>query len=182
MSAEQTGVQPQSINRLVRRYFFLAIAVCGLDLAAKATAVRLLGDGLSLMPTERFGFVLVWNTASAGGVSLGPFTYHINVLVTVFALALVMAVLRSMASLDPRAVIALGLVSGGALGNLLSMLFGPPGVADFLAIGLTADTTIVANLADLALWLGSLALIPVVVNLYSMLQTQRRDFRSPCRP
>ena len=182
MSATKTGARSPSIDSLVRRYFILALVVCGLDLAAKEAAVRILGDGLSLMPTGRFGLVLVWNTASAGGVSLGPFTYHINVLVTVVALALVMAVLRSMASLDPRAVIALGLVSGGALGNLLSMLFGPPGVADFLVLGLTADTTIVANLADLALWLGSLALIPVIVNLYTMLQAQRRDFRSPCRP
>ena len=87
-----------------------------------------------------------------------PFTWVLNVFVTVLALGLVLSVVRAMASVDSRSTEALGLVSGGALGNLASIVAGPKGVADFLAVRLTDETTMIANVADLFLWAGALAL------------------------
>ena len=78
-----------------------------------------------------------------------------------------------MAAYDSRATVAMGLVSGGALGNLLSMIAGPRGVADFIGVRLTEDTTMVANVADLFLWSGSLLLVPVGMTLYRLAKLER---------
>jgi hypothetical protein len=47
------------------------------------------------------------------------------------------------------------------------------GVADFLAVRLTDDLTMVANVADLFLWSGALALIPVGATLVRMARAER---------
>jgi hypothetical protein len=67
------------------------------------------------------------------------------------------------------------MVAGGAVGNLLSMLFGPEGVADFLAVQLSSETTIVANVADLALWAGAAMLAPVALLLMRMARAERSE-------
>lgn len=50
---------------------------------------------------------------------------------------------------------------------------GPPGVADFIGIRLTKDTTIVANVADFALWTGALLLAPVAMTLVRLVREER---------
>lgn len=157
----------------MRRYLGIAGAACGVDLLTKDIAVRSLGETGLVTLTERLSLTLVWNTGAAGGVSIGPFTWLLNVVVTVLALGLVMSVVRAMASVDARSIVALGLVSGGALGNLASIVAGPRGVADFLAVRLTDDLTMVANVADLFLWAGALALAPVGATLLRMARQAR---------
>lgn len=157
----------------LRRYTGIAIAASAVDLLTKEVAVRSLGEYGLYTLTERVSLTLVWNTGAAGGMSIGPFTWLINVVVTVLALGLVMSVVRPMAAVDPRSTMALGLVSGGALGNLASIVAGPIGVADFIAIRLTDDLTMVANVADLFLWVGALALAPVGVTLMRMVRAER---------
>jgi signal peptidase II len=157
----------------LRQFFGIAIAASAVDLLTKEVAVRTLGETGLVTLTERLSLTLVWNTGAAGGVSLGPFTWMLNVIVTVLALGLVISVVRPMAAVDARSTMALGLVSGGAVGNLASILAGPVGVADFLAVRLTDDLTMVANVADLFLWSGALALIPVGATLVRMARAER---------
>lgn len=160
---------------VTRRYLGITMAACLVDLATKWVAVRSLGEWGLYPLSERFWFTLVWNTGAAGGVSIGPFTWLINVIVTVAALYLVMTVVRPMAAVDPRATISLGLVSGGAFGNLFSIVAGPRGVADFIAIRLTEETTMVANVADLFLWAGALMLVPVGATLVRLVRAERAE-------
>ena len=170
----------------LRRYVGIAGIACALDLLTKEVAVRSLGEhGLHPL-TERFFFALVWNTGAAGGVSMGPYTWLLNVTVTVLALGLVMSVVRPMAALDARSTLALGMVSGGAIGNLASIVAGPVGVADFLAVRLTHNVTMVANVADLFLWVGALLLVPVGYTLVRLARAERavravRAVRAPMR-
>ncbi len=171
-------VQSSSEDAVLRRYLGFAVAACLVDLATKDFAVRFLGPHGIERLSDRFSLMLVWNTGSAGGLSIGPFTTQINVLVTLLALGLVYSVVRPMAVVDARAVLPLGLVSGGALGNLLSMLAGPPGVADFLGIRITRETTIVANVADLSLWSGALLLAPVALTLVRLVRAERHAARN----
>lgn len=156
------------------------------DLFTKELAVRLLGDTSIVPLSERFMFTLVWNTGSAGGVSLGPLTTQINVIVTILALFLVSSVVRPLALISPSTIKSLALVAGGASGNLASMLAGPPGVADFIGIRLSSETTIVANVADLCLWTGALLLMPAIVMLVRMVRQQHNhdepQIRNPCMP
>jgi signal peptidase II len=160
-------------DRAIRRYIGIAVAACGVDLLSKEIAVRSLGENGLVPLADGLSLTLVWNTGAAGGVSLGPFTWLLNVVVTVLALGLVMSVVRAMAAADARSTMALGLVSGGALGNLASIVAGPVGVADFLAVRLSEDTTMVANVADLFLWAGALALVPVGATLLRMARAER---------
>jgi signal peptidase II len=164
---------PLFLDQTLRRYLGIAVVACGIDLLTKEIAVRSLGETGLVTLTERLSLTLVWNTGAAGGVSIGPFTWLLNVVVTVLALGLVVSVVRAMAAVDSRSTMALGLVSGGALGNLASIVAGPHGVADFLAVRLTDDLTMVANVADLFLWVGAATLAPVAVTLVRLARAEK---------
>jgi lipoprotein signal peptidase len=164
-------------DNLQRRFYLVALGAMLLDLGTKAIAVRALGATGYVPIADRLTLLLVWNTGGAGGVSMGPFTAQLNVLMTSLAVVLVVSVVRAIASIDPRAVVALGMVTGGALGNLASILGGHEGVADFIGIRLWRDTTIVANVADLMLWSGALLLAPIAATLISRVRAERAGAR-----
>jgi lipoprotein signal peptidase len=165
MSLSRLSASSSTVLRdpVVRRFLGIAVAATVLDLMTKEAAVRLLGNTGFVTITDRLSFTLVWNTGTAGGLMLGPGTWLLNVLMTVLALGLVLSVVRPMAAVDPRAT----------MGNLLSMVAGPHGVADFIGVRLTEDTTMVANVADLFLWSGSLLLVPVGMTLYRLAKLER---------
>ncbi|MCA0374050.1 MAG: signal peptidase II [Gemmatimonadetes bacterium] len=165
----------------LRLYTQIALVGCAVDLLTKELAERMLADH-SVALGKHMALMLVWNLGAAGGVQLGPFTATLNVLVTVLAIGMVMVVVRPIAAIDRRAPLPLGLVTGGALGNLLSIVVGPEGVADFLAVPVSADTTIVVNVADLLLWSGSLLLVPVVVRLLAAHRAERAAKMAPLAP
>lgn len=166
----------QSLFSTVRaRFVGITVAVVAVDLLAKEVAVRSLGSTGVVPFSDRFSLFVVFNTGSAGGIQVGPYTWQLNVLVTLLAVGLIASVVQAMAAVDRRATRALAFVAGGAVGNLLSMLFGPDGVADFLAVRLTGETTIVANLADFALWTGALMLTPVAMLLFRMARAERAE-------
>jgi signal peptidase II len=155
-------------------YSAVAAIAAGADLLTKQAAVSMLGDRVIPL-LDRLSLMLVWNTGSAGGVMVGPYTWQLNVITTVMALVLITSVASALIAVDRRATLALGLIAGGAIGNLASMLAGPEGVADFLALQLSSELTIVMNVADLALWLGALSLAPVVVTLVRAIRAERRS-------
>ncbi len=161
-------------DALQRRFYLVAVSAMLVDLLTKAIAVRILGEDGMIPVFDRLTFLLVWNTGAAGGVSMGPFTAQLNVVMTSMAVLLVVSVVRAIASIDPRAVLSLGLVTGGAMGNLASIVGGHEGVADFIGIRLRGDTMIVANVADLMLWSGALMLAPIAATLISRVRSERR--------
>lgn len=154
-------------------YLTIALLAAGSDLVTKALATLVLRNGHTIPVSENFGFVLVHNTGIAGGASLGPMTWMLNVLVTLAAVLMVMRVVTPLAAVDPRATLSLGLVSGGAMGNLTSMVTGGEGVTDFIAVQLSSLTTVVMNVADLFLWTGAILLMPVVVKLVRAVIAER---------
>jgi signal peptidase II len=155
------------------RFFMLAGLAASFDLLTKAIATGLLHEGHAVSISDRLAFMLVYNTGGAGGAMVGPYTWGLNVAVTLVAIAMVVRIVTALAAVDPRATLALGLVTGGAFGNLASMLTGPEGVADFFAIQLGDHATIVMNVADLMLWSGALLLVPVVINLLRAIRAER---------
>lgn len=157
------------------RFIGITALVTAVDLLAKEVAVRSLGSTGVVPFSDRFSLFVVFNTGSAGGVQVGPYTWQLNVLVTLLAVGLIASVVQAMAAVDRRSTRALAFVAGGAVGNLLSMLFGPEGVADFLAIRLSGETTIVANVADFALWTGAVMLVPVALLLLRMARAERAE-------
>lgn len=140
------------------------------DLVTKHWAIGSLTDrfvGLA----DGVAMFLVYNTGAAGGVSLGPQTWLINVVGTALTILLVAGVVVPLAHFDRRAPLAMGLVAGGAMGNLASLIGEPRGVPDFLAVRLP-EAWLVFNVADIGLWLGAGLLVPVIFGLVRVLRRE----------
>ncbi len=165
------ATRPRGAGWAIGWYLAIAAGVGLLDWVTKALAVTFLTNHTQVV-TDRLALMIVFNTGGAGGMSWGPHTWLINVCVTAVAVLMISLVVTPLARVDRRALLALGLVAGGATGNLVSMVLGPEGVADFLAIRFS-DSAVVANLADLALWSGALLLIPVVRSLLMAIRAER---------
>jgi lipoprotein signal peptidase len=123
------------------------------DLLTKQVAVWWVG---ALHPqvssTVRFG--VVHNDKGAFGLTAGDYTFELSLALTLAAIALIVPVARDLAKVDGRAPAALGLIAGGAIGNLVSLLLTPAGVVDFIAIQRADGAGIVLNVADLAAYAG----------------------------
>ncbi len=153
---------PRRVTLLVA----VAVITLGADVLTKVAVVaaledrepvRLLGGGLYL--------VLVRNPGAAFSLATG-----MTWLLTLVALAVVMAIIRLVPRL--RSVgwaLGLGLVLGGAMGNLVDRFLRAPGplrghVIDFLSL-LAPDGSVwpVFNLADAAIVLGGVLLVLLTV-------------------
>jgi signal peptidase II len=154
---------PFSTSQTAVWYIGVTLGAALVDWGSKLVAIRQLTDN-TVMFGSRFALMLVYNPGGAGGVSWGPHTWLINVCLTAFSVLIISGIVAQLAKIDRRAAIALGLVAGGAVGNLLTMVSDPRGVADFLAFR-SGERAIICNVADLSLWSGALLLLPVVRSL-----------------
>ena len=147
----QTRVtEPDNHLRVLTR---IALLVAAGDWLTKAVAARLVA-GEPLVFSERFRFAVVHNDAAAFGLSAGVYTWPLNLALTLAAIVLMIPVARDLARIDVAAPRALGLIVGGALGNLASLLLSPPGVVDFISIGFGTNSELVLNVADVAAYVG----------------------------
>ena len=133
----------------------VAVVVLGLDALTKQWAMSALADG----PIDLFGsvrFALVRNKAGAFGLG-GAFVPFLAVAALVLVLVLVA---KGTATEKLPTAVALGLVVGGAFGNVIDRIFRSPGflqgaVVDFVDVGFWP----VFNLADSAITVGCLLLL-----------------------
>ena len=101
---------------------------------------------------------VVHNDAGAFGLSLGAYTWQLNLALTLAAIVFVIPVSRELSRVDRVAPRALGLILGGAIGNFVSLILSPHGVVDFIALHFSDSHGLVLNVADVAAYVG-LALI-----------------------
>jgi lipoprotein signal peptidase len=139
-----------------------ATTVAVADLATKQIAAARLGlHGTMRLPA--FGgairLAVVLNNQSAFGVSLGRYTWHINLALTLLALGLTVILCRTLTALDSWAPVMLGLIAGAATGNLASLITSPRGVLDFIAVTTGPAHELVFNLADVAACCGLVLLV-----------------------
>ncbi|MCC3333322.1 signal peptidase II [Nocardia abscessus] len=152
-----SSAPPQRLRTLL----VLAAVVLGLDLLTKTIAVANLTPGDPVPIIGDFARLsLVRNPGAAFSMATG-----MTWLLTLVAAAVVVGVVRIGRTL--RSVgwaIGLGLVLGGALGNLMDRLFRAPGplqghVVDFVAVGWWP----VFNVADSAIVCGAILLVVLTV-------------------
>jgi lipoprotein signal peptidase len=138
-----------------------ATTVAMIDLTTKQIAATRLGlhGTLRLPPLDGVRLAVVLNNQSAFGVSLGRYTWHINLVLTLLALGLAVMLCRTLAALDSWAPVMLGLIAGAAIGNLASLVTSPGGVLDFIAISTSPSHELVFNLADVAAAFGLILLV-----------------------
>ena len=131
----------------------IALLVAAGDWLTKAVAARFVGSE-AVVFSERFRFAVVHNDAGAFGLSAGPYTWQLNLALTLAAIVLMIPVARDLSRIDEAAPRALGLIVGGAVGNLASLILSPAGVVDFIAVSYGAHSSLVLNVADLAAYVG----------------------------
>ncbi|MFE2959704.1 signal peptidase II [Nocardia tengchongensis] len=155
--AAPAAAQPLRLRNLL----VLAAVVLGLDLLTKTIVVSTMTPG---KPIHLIGdwarLSLVRNPGAAFSMATG-----MTWLLTLIAAAVVIGVVRIGRTLRSLPwAIGLGLVLGGALGNLIDRLFRAPGplqghVVDFVAVGWWP----VFNVADSAIVCGAILLVALTV-------------------
>lgn len=138
----------------------LASGVTILDVVTKEIArTRLVPEHL---PRELIGdffrLTLVYNPGAAFGLNVGAYSRSIFTVLTIVAMWVLIKLYRSTAEGDRVRVAALGLVIGGALGNLINRFWSERGVVDFLDIGLGSSRWPTFNFADVGVSVGAFLL------------------------
>ncbi|MCL2532950.1 MAG: signal peptidase II [Nocardiaceae bacterium] len=157
---ETVGSVPSGRRRMVL-LVGVAVAVFGLDLLTKVLAVafidpkdpvRIIGDTVTL--------TLIRNPGAAFSMATG-----MTWLLSLVAVGVVIGVIRIGRTLSsPWWALGLGLVLGGALGNLVDRIFRSPGplqghVVDFVSVGWWP----VFNVADSSIVCGAILLVALTL-------------------
>jgi signal peptidase II len=150
-----------SASKNGRVFWLSAVGVIILDVVTKALAVAKLQP--VHMPHAVFGeivrFTLAYNPGAAFSMSLGDYSRVIFGAFAVVALVILWRLYRASDPGDVMRVLALGLASGGAAGNLIDRLRpGSQGVVDFIDIGVGLVRFWTFNVADSAVTVGALML------------------------
>jgi signal peptidase II len=150
-----------SLSRTERTLFWTLVGTVVLaDVVTKLIAVRTLIP--QRVPREVVGdwvrLTLVFNRGAAFGLHLGPFSRQIFLVLTVAALIILWRLYQGTQTGDKVRLVALGLVCGGALGNLIDRIRSPMGVVDFLDIGVRDWRWPTFNVADMAVSTGAFLL------------------------
>ena len=142
----------------------IAIFVILADTVTKAMAAyalppehiphRVLGDAVR--------FTLVYNPGAAFGIHVGSYSRIVFSVLTLAALGILWWLFRGTRSGDHRRVVALALVSAGAVGNLLDRVRSSRGVVDFLDLGAGDWRWPTFNVADIAVTTGAVLLAIVL--------------------
>ena len=159
------------LRRRLRLLLAVAAVVLTLDLVTKVLAVRLLAPG---QPVSIIGDTVTWTLVRNSGAAFSMATGYTWLLTLVASGVVVGIVWMGRRLVSPWWALGLGMILGGALGNLMDRFFRSPGplrghVVDFLSIGWWP----VFNVADAAVVIGAILLVLLSVLGY--------DFDSPVR-
>ncbi len=171
-------VVPTPRPRRVLMLTLIALNAWALDLGAKIVAVRHLEGRPPVTVFDGLLYVqLVRNAGAAFALATG-----MTWLLTLIAVGVVVAIFRVAGRLrSPGWAVALGLVLGGALGNLTDRMFRAPGpmvgrVVDFISV-LEPDGLAwpVFNVADMAICVGGALLVLLALLGRELDGTRSRD-------
>jgi signal peptidase II len=129
------------------------------DVASKAFAERAI-DSHSVVPVlgDVLRFHLVYNTGAAFGLDFGAWSRWILLATAALALLLLTQMAVGTSAFDRVRLLALGLVAGGAAGNLVDRIRSSQGVVDFIDIGFGAARFPTFNVADIGVSAGAVLL------------------------
>jgi signal peptidase II len=141
-------------------FWGVIVFVIALDVVTKAMAVY--GLSPSHFPHDIIGdwlrLTLVYNPGAAFGLHLGQFSRWIFMALTVGALFILWRLYLATDGRDLRRTLALSLVCGGAVGNLIDRVRSNLGVVDFIDVGIGEHRWPTFNVADIAVSTGAFLL------------------------
>ena len=171
-------------NTRIARVFWSSLAVVALaDVATKYLAhTRLLPQHV---PRDVFGdtvrLTLAYNPGAAFGLHLGSYSRWFFAVLAVVALVVLGRLYRVTAHNDWLRALALGLVCGGATGNLINRLWSDRGVVDFIDVGIGVHRWPTFNVADIGITIGAVLLAWVLWQEDRRASARRQQERSPPR-
>lgn len=151
----------------------VAAAVLTLDVVTKVLAVTLLTPG---QPVSIIGDTVTWTLVRNSGAAFSMATGYTWVLTLVATGVVVGIIWMGRRLVSPWWAVGLGMILGGALGNLMDRCFRSPGplrghVVDFLSIGWWP----VFNVADSAVVGGAILLVGLSFFGYDFDSAERRQ-------
>ncbi|MFN8071007.1 MAG: signal peptidase II [Mycobacterium sp.] len=159
-------------RRRLRLLLSVAATVLVLDVVTKVLAVKLLTPG---QPVSIIGDTVTWTLVRNSGAAFSMATGYTWVL-TLVALGVVVGIIwMGRRLVSPWWAVGLGMILGGAMGNLVDRFFRSPGplrghVVDFLSIGWWP----VFNVADPAVVGGAILLVGLSLFGYDFDAPERR--------
>ena len=148
-------------------FVLVVLFVILVDALTKAIALSALSGKPPVEILPRIYFHLVLNRGLPGGIGANNQVLTLVVGLVLYVVFVMVCSLFAWRKPHSRlAVVTAGLVAGGAIANSLDRLF-RPGVVDFLAFNVKANSYLVVNCADLFVWLASTLFSIAVVRRYS---------------
>ena len=145
------------MSRKARAFWPVLLVLLVADCTSKRAAEIMLAP--AGVPHEVVGdvvrFQLAYNVGAATGLTIGRHSRVVFSLMAVLAVAVLARLYRQAARDDWRLALAVALIIGGALGNLLDRLRSPLGVVDFIDVGLGGLRFWTFNVADVGVTLGA---------------------------
>lgn len=131
-----------------------------LDLVTKAWVVGSF-DLYQTTPVwgDFFRFTYTHNRGAAFGIDIGEHSRIFFLVLSLVALGVLGAIYRATPAWDRLRVLALSLVGGGAIGNIIDRVRYERGVVDFLDFGIGTSRFPVFNVADSAVTVGATLLL-----------------------
>lgn len=163
---------PPRVRRRLRLLLSVAAVVLLLDVVTKVLAVRLLTPQ---QPVSIIGDTVTWTLVRNSGAAFSMGTSYTWVLTLVATCVVIGIIWMGRRLVSPWWALGLGMILGGALGNLVDRFFRSPGplrghVVDFLSIGWWP----VFNVADPAVVGGAILLVALSLFGFDFDTSERR--------
>ncbi|HUF51211.1 MAG TPA: signal peptidase II [Longimicrobiales bacterium] len=150
--------QPRSSAKLIV-FFGVLAAVLSLDVTTKLLVqkhlhlyqqIPVVGDYVRL--------TYIYNPGAAFGIHLGDYSRVIFLVLSLVALVALIGMYWFTPAADRVRLMAISLICGGAVGNLIDRIRSDSGVVDFLDVGVGTVRWPVFNVADMAVTAGAIIL------------------------
>jgi signal peptidase II len=143
-------------------FWWAVISVVVVDFITKRLAVAYLSSGPIPILRPSLVLRLVYNPGAAFGIHVGDYSRWVFMVLAMVALVVLGAMVRQTLPTQRFRLLTLGLVCGGAIGNLLDRIRSSQGVVDFIDVWIGKFHWPTFNVADMAVSCGAIALALVL--------------------
>jgi signal peptidase II len=161
-------------------FWWVMVGVVVIDVITKQLAVAQLVRGVPVYLVGNWlSLRLVYNQGAAFGISVGPHSRWVFMALAIIALIVLGAMVRQTLTTQRFRLFTLGLICGGAVGNLIDRIRSSDGVVDFIDVWIGTFHWPTFNAADMAVSCGAIALAAV---LWSEGKEEKAEAGEPADP